>query len=105
MEPKPMKCGVLIAAAPGSASFAAGLNAAEQALFRGDQVYLYCIDQGVDGLSDGKFEKLREAGAKLFACAYSLQKRNLSEETGATPSGLSILSDIIASTDEFLSFT
>lgn len=98
------KLGIMISAAPEAAKFAHGLGLAEAGLKAGCAVYLYCIDEAVAGLPDRRVAELRKAGAHLFACAYSLQQRNLQEDGGATLSGLTILSDLIASTDRFVSF-
>lgn len=98
------KLGIMISARPGTVRFENGLNLASAALSRGIGVYLYCIDGAVEGLRDPRFNALRERGAKLFACAYSLQERELEAPRELTLSGLTILSDLIASTDRFVSF-
>ena len=98
------KVGIMISAQAGTTSFEHGLAAAENALQNGSQVYLYCIDNGVEGLNDPKFAKLKNAGVHLFACAYSLQRRGLSSPPEATLAGLTILSDIMASAERFESF-
>jgi sulfur relay (sulfurtransferase) complex TusBCD TusD component (DsrE family) len=77
---------------------------AEAALKEGIDVYLYCIDDAVAGIGDEKLQDLRVRGLKLFACAYGAQRRNLALSEQATFSGLTILSEIIACTDRFLSF-
>ena len=46
----------------------------------------------------------KEKGGHLFACAYSVQNRGLNPPGAATLTGLTVLSDIMASTDEFQSF-
>ncbi len=96
----------MIAAAPDSENFMKSLEKAEDALKSGVLVYLYCIDRGVEGLESTRLQSLGANGAKLFACAYSMQERGLERAVcGATLSGLTILSDLIASTDDFASFT
>lgn len=97
------KLGLMISAGPGSEGFERGLRLAEAALTQEWTVYLYCIDRAVEGLADPRLEALRAAGAKLFACAYSVQERAL-DSRGATLAGLTILSDLIASTHRFVSF-
>jgi intracellular sulfur oxidation DsrE/DsrF family protein len=101
---KAVKVGILISAQAGTSSFDRGLVAAENALHDGSQVYLYCIDNGVEGLNDGRLPKLKNAGVHLFACAYSLQRRGLNAPPEATLAGLTILSDIMASAGRFESF-
>lgn len=99
------KLGIMISAAPGTRPFAQGLELAEEAVGRGAGVYVYWMDESVRGLGDRRVKKLRERGARLFACAFSLQRRGLTEDGGCTLAGLTILSDLIASTDRFMSFT
>lgn len=98
------KVGIMISAAPGSAHFSEGLAAAEHALSTRSQVYLYLIDSAVEGMTNPRFELFKAGGGHLFACAYSLQRRGLNPPGAATLSGLTVLSDILSSTDEFQSF-
>jgi sulfur relay (sulfurtransferase) complex TusBCD TusD component (DsrE family) len=99
------KLGIMISAAPGTAAFDQGAGLAEAALGKGAGVYIYWIDEAVRGLGDPRVQALRASGARLFACAYSLQRRGLREDGGCILAGLTILSDLIASTDRFASFT
>ncbi len=99
------KLGIMIAAPPDSANFTKALELAENALRREVLVYLYCIDRGVEGLLNSRLQSSSAGGAKLFACAFSVQERGLEEHGGATLSGLTILSDIISAADQFASFT
>lgn len=94
----------MISAAPGTESFQQGVNLAESSANRGEQVYLYYIDTAVDGLSESGLAELKAKGIHLFACAFSLQRRGLTPPPEATLSGLTVLSDVIASTNEFHSF-
>ena len=94
----------MISAPGGTAPFQQGIAAAEKALKEGHQVYLYYIDRGVEGLDAARLPQLKEAGAHVYACAYSLQRRGLTPPPEATLSGLTVLSDIMASTDQFQSF-
>jgi sulfur relay (sulfurtransferase) complex TusBCD TusD component (DsrE family) len=98
------KLGVLISVPPGHPNFNHGVCLAQAALARGVDVYLYCIDEAVHGLGDTRFGKLKADGLKLFACAYGAQRRGVPMSEQATFSGLSLLSDLIASTDRFVSF-
>ena len=98
------KVGIMISAEGGSPSFKQGLAATEAAVRGGAQVYLYFIDNGVDGLEDPRVGQLKNAGVHLFACAYSLQRRGLNAPPEATLAGLTILSDVIASADDFQSY-
>ena len=99
------KLGILIGALPEQRNFGHGIELAREAISAGVEVYLYFIDDGVAELKSESLAKLKKDGARLFACAYSLQKRNLPLEGHATPAGLTMLNDIIASTDRFVSFS
>ena len=98
------KIGILISAAPASSKFSEGLAAAERAVSTKSQVYLYLIDSAVEGIANPRLESFKSSGGHLFACAYSLQRRGLNPPGAATLSGLTVLSDIMASTDEFQSY-
>ena len=98
------KIGIMVSAEPNSPKFAEALTAAERALSTNAQVYLYLIDAAVEGIANPRFESFKSSGGHLFACAYSLQRRGLNPPGAATLSGLTVLSDILSSTDEFQSF-
>ena len=98
------KLGVLLSTPPGDQNFGRGLGLAEAALGEGVDVYLYCIDDAVAGIGDERLQDLKVRGLKLFACAYGAQRRDVVFSELATFSGLTILSEIIACTDRFLSF-
>ena len=98
------KLGVLIACKPDQPGFLHGLRVAEAAMKRGVSVYLYCIDEAVQGVADVELQKLKTAGLNLFACAYGAHKRNIALTEHATFAGLTVVNDIIASTDRFVCF-
>jgi predicted peroxiredoxin len=98
------KLGVLISVPPNHPNFTHGVCLAETALAHGLDVYLYCIDEAVRGLGDPRLNQLKADGLKLFACAYGAQRRHLPMGEQATFSGLSLLNDVIASADRFVSF-
>ena len=98
------KIGIMLSAEPASPRFSEGLSVAERALASHAQVYLYLIDSAVEGIANPRFESFKSSGGHLFACAYSLQRRGLNPPGVATLSGLTVLSDILSSTDEFHSF-
>ena len=77
---------------------------AEAALNAGTQVYLYCIDAAILGVNDQRLQSLRARGLNLFACAYAAQRRRLPLGETAVFSGLSVLNELIAGTDRFVSF-
>ena|ERR1051325_547484 len=98
------KLGLLLSTGPENPSFRSGLRLAEAALARGVIVYLYCIDEAVTGLADPQLQALKNRGVNLFACAYGAQRRNIPVNDCAIFAGLSVVSDLMASTDRFLSF-
>ena len=98
------KLGVLISGAPNKPNFTHGLRLAEAAIHRGVAVYLYLIDDAVPGIDNPQVQALRGQGLHLFACAFGAKKRQLVTDERATWVGLATASDLIASTDRFVSF-
>ncbi len=98
------KLGLLLSTPPEHPSFVHGLRLAETALAEGLEVYLYCIDDAVQGVADSRLQALKARGLKLHACAYAAQRRNLPLHDQAAFAGLGVVSDLIASTDRFVSF-
>lgn len=99
------KLGVMVSSGPEAASFECAYRLAEAALGEGVQVYLYYMDEGVRGVRDKRVQALKAKGAQLFACAYSAQRREVPIDESAAFSGLATVSDLMAGTDRFLSFT
>ena len=95
----------MLSVSPDEPGFDQALGQAEAALAKGEKVYLYCIDDAVPGISDPRLAKLRADGLNLFGCAYSMRQRKLRLGDSAVFSGLSVLSDIMADTDRFESFS
>jgi hypothetical protein len=98
------KLGLLLSTRPEHSSFCHGVSLAEAAVDQGVQVFLYCIDDAVLGLSDHRLQALRARGLRLFACAYGAHRRNLPVTDQAVFAGLTVVSELMASTDRFLSF-
>jgi predicted peroxiredoxin len=98
------KLGILISTSPEAAGFRHGLRLAESALASGVDVYLYCIDEAVTGVGNADLQRLRQQGLKLYACAYGAQRRNLPLNDLAVFAGLTVVHDLMASTDRFVSF-
>ncbi len=98
------KLGVLLSTRPEEAPFLHGLRLAAAALEQGVQVYLYCIDEAVHGINHPELQALRGSGLNLYACAYGAQHRNLPLSEAATFAGLTVVSDLMAGTDRFVSF-
>ena len=104
MDLRGKKLGVLISCRPEEPGFRHGLRVAETAMKRGVNVYLYCIDEAVNGVANPELQKLKASGLNLYACAYGAHKRNLALTDSATFAGLTVVNDIIAGTDRFVSF-
>jgi sulfur relay (sulfurtransferase) complex TusBCD TusD component (DsrE family) len=98
------KLGILISSAPERPSFRHGVRFAEAALGRGVDVYLYCLDDAVSGVRDEALQGLKAQGLKLYACAYGAHQRNLPVDDSAAYAGLTVVSDLVAGTDRFVSF-
>lgn len=96
------KLGILLAAAPEQPNFTHALKLAERARARDAQVYLYLIDQALEGLDNAGLAALAANGAKVFACSLG---PNDTTPPNITRSGLGTVSDLIASTDRFIGFT
>jgi sulfur relay (sulfurtransferase) complex TusBCD TusD component (DsrE family) len=104
MSVRGKKLGVLLSAAPDRPSFSHGVKFAGAALDLGVDVYLYCIDDAVPGVNRPDLQALRARGLKLYACAYGAQRRNLPLNDSAAFAGLTVVSDLVAATDRFVSF-
>lgn len=98
------KLGILISARPESSSFGHGVKLAGAALRAGCDVYLYCIDDAVPGVGRPELQELRPRGLKLYACAYGAHRRDVPVDDRAAFAGLTVVSDLIAGTDRFVSF-
>jgi sulfur relay (sulfurtransferase) complex TusBCD TusD component (DsrE family) len=98
------KLGLLLSAPPGQPGFEHGVNLAEAALAEGVEVYLYCIDEALRGIEEPRLQGLAGRGVRLFACAYSADRRLLARTDKAAFAGLASLSDLMAGTDRFVSF-
>jgi sulfur relay (sulfurtransferase) complex TusBCD TusD component (DsrE family) len=98
------KLGILLSTVPTHQNFSHGVRLAETALANGVEVYLYCIDEAVPGISDPRIVALKDRGARLFACAYGAHKRGLPVDGAAIFAGLTVVADLMADTDRFISF-
>jgi len=104
MPPPGKKLGILVSRPPTHPNFRHGLKLAEAALAAGLRVYFYCIDDAVLGAADPQLQSLRTRGMHLFACAFAAQRRRLPVNEAAVFSGLSIVAELVAGTDRFVSF-
>lgn len=96
--------GLLVSVGPSHPNFSHAVKLAAAALQRGLFVYFYCIDEGVTGLNDPGLLQLKNAGLRLYACAFASQRRELPLDDAAIFSGLGVVSDLMIGTDRFLSF-
>lgn len=98
------RLGILISAGPEKSSFVHGIRFASAALEKGVDVYVYCIDDAVPGVGHVELQALKARGLKLYACAYGAHRRGLAVDDRATYAGLTVVSDLIAGMDRFVSF-
>ena len=98
------KLGVLLTTAPAHPNFRPALALMNAAIDGGIRVYLYCIDEGVRSVATPELQALKARGASLFGCAYGAGRRNFTLDESAAWSGLTVLADVVGSTDRFVSF-
>ncbi len=68
------------------------------------EVYLYCLDAAVMGISDPRLQSMRGAGLRLFGCEFARRQRRIPPDELAIYGGLVMLSDLASATDRFVSF-
>ena len=98
------KLGVLLTTAPDHANFRPAVALMNAALDAGVRVYLYCIDDAVKAVDTPELQAIKSRGASLFGCAYGAHRRRLPVTDLAAWSGLTVLADVVGSTDRFVSF-
>jgi hypothetical protein len=98
------KLGVLLTTEPAHPNFRPALALMNAALDAGVRVYLYCVDDGVRAVGTPEVQTLKARGASLFGCAYGAQRRKMPMDDAAAWSGLTVLADVVGSTDRFVSF-
>jgi hypothetical protein len=98
------KLGVLLTVAPAHPGFRPAIALMNAALNAGARVYLYCVDEGVRAVAASEVQALKNRGASLFGCAYGAGRRNIPIDESAAWSGLTVLADVVGSTDRFVSF-
>jgi hypothetical protein len=106
-EPRPLggkKLGVLLTTPPSHGNFRPAVALMNAALDAGVRVYLYCIDEGVRAVASSEIQAIKGRGASLFGCAYGAGHRKLPIDESAAWSGLTVLADVVGSTDRFVSF-
>ena len=102
-EPR-RKLGMLVSVAPGHPNFEHGMNLAAAAMRADVEVYLYCLDDAVLGINDPRLQSMRGAGLRLFGCEFARRQRRMPPDELAIYGGLTMLSDLAAATDRFVSF-
>ncbi len=98
------KLGVLISCRPEQPNFTHAVKVAEAAIDEGADVYLYCIDEAVSGVETPAIQDLKSRGLKLYGCAYGAHRHHYPLNDKAVFAGLTVVNDIIAGTDRFVSF-
>ena len=100
-ESRQSTLGMLLTTAPGSVEFRSGMALAEEAQRKGIRVFLYLLDESVKGARE--MRRLTEQGVQISACAYAAQRRSLPFCEHIVYGGFSMLNDIIAHSDRFVS--
>lgn len=90
--------------APGHPNFEHGVRLAAAAMKSDVEVYLYCLDDAVMGISDPRLQSMRGAGLRLFGCEFARRQRRMPPDELAIYGGLVMLSDLASATDRFVSF-
>jgi sulfur relay (sulfurtransferase) complex TusBCD TusD component (DsrE family) len=98
------KLGVLLTVPPQHPSFRSAVALMNAALDEDVRVYLYCIDEGVRSVDTPEIQAIKARGASLFGCAYGAGRRDIQLDDSAAWSGLTVLADVVGSTDRFVSF-
>jgi hypothetical protein len=98
------KLGVLLTTPPAHPNFRPAVALMNAALDAEVRVYLYCIDEGVRAVASPEIQAIKARGASLFGCAYGAGHRKLPIDESAAWSGLTVLADVVGSTDKFVSF-
>jgi hypothetical protein len=98
------KLGVLLTTGPEHANFLPAVALMNAALDGGARVYLYCVDDGVLAVGTPQLQAVKARGASLFGCAYGAGRRSIGLDESAAWSGLTVLADVVGSTDRFVSF-
>ena len=98
------KMGMLLSTPPEHANLDTVVQLSKTALASGHEVYLYLIDEGTKNLSDTRLQVLKAKGLKLIVCAYGAQRRGIESNDQAVFCGLVVLSDLVKSCDQFVSF-
>jgi len=98
------KLGVLLTTAPDHPNFRPAVALMNAAVESGVRLYLYCIDEGVKAVATPELQALKAKGVSLFGCAYGAGHRRIELDDSAAWSGLTVLADVVGSTDKFVSF-
>ena len=98
------KLGVLLTTTPQHPNFRPAVALMNAALDAGIRIYLYCVDEGVRAVATPELQAIKARGASLFGCAYGAGRRNITLDESAAWSGLTVLADVVGSTDRFVSF-
>ncbi|QSR84304.1 hypothetical protein [Methylacidimicrobium sp. B4] len=85
-----------------SEQFSQFLQVLEERRARGEQIYLYCLDDGIREIDS--LHALAGPQLRLFGCAYAAMRRSLPRNPDVTYGGLGLLADLISGTAELLAF-
>ena len=98
------KLGVLLSTSPKHPNVRPAVALMNAALDANVRLYLYCIDDGVHAVDAPEIQAIKARGASLFGCAYGAHRRHIPVDDSAAWSGLTVLADVVGSTDRFVSF-
>ena len=104
MDQGSRKLGILLSVAPDHPNFNHGLQLAAAALNAQDEVFIYCLDEAVRGVTDERLKILKSHGLRLFACSFAAQRRQLPQTQDVLYGGLTMLNDVMAASDRLVSF-
>ena len=97
--PSGLSVGLMVHALPGSPSFERAVHVAQTALKDDCKVFLYLLDEAVEGATDPAIHSLLQKGVKVSACGFAMEKRQLECPEEICPAGLTTLSDILFHAD------
>lgn len=98
------KLGILLSAHPEKGDLPAIGGLALAARQAGAETYLYLIDEGTRAYTDPLMDTLRQAGVRLYVCAYGAKPRGIEPDEGAVFGGLAALGSLMDACDRFVSF-
>lgn len=91
--------GLLVHALPDGPSFKHAIQVARTALKASCEVFLYLLDEAVEGGNEPAVQALIQKGVKVSACGFAMENRQVDCPEDICPAGLTTLSDILFYSD------